>query len=155
MIRALLKTIVILLVLVVAGVFLLGWWGGRVRPVDEPRTAVGTTGEAPKINPPDIDLPKVDTQKAREVASEVGEKTAVAADRAGRAIADGSLTTKIKAKMALDDSVKAMNIDVDTKDGIVTLRGAVQSEPQRQRALQLARETHGVSQVVDKLQIKQ
>jgi osmotically-inducible protein OsmY len=67
---------------------------------------------------------------------------------------DGSITAKIKAKMALDDSVKALDIDVDTRGGTVTVSGIVASTAQRDRALQLARETEGVTQVVDKLQIK-
>jgi hyperosmotically inducible protein len=88
------------------------------------------------------------------VGAEIGEKTATAADQAQRALAAGSLTAKIKAKMALDDSVKALALDVDTSGSVVTVSGTVESEAQRQRALQLARETNGVTQVVDRIQIR-
>jgi osmotically-inducible protein OsmY len=37
----------------------------------------------------------------------------------------------------------------------VTLSGQVASEDQRQRALRLARDTAGVTRVVDRLQVKQ
>ena len=56
--------------------------------------------------------------------------------------------------MALDDSVKALKIDVDTQAGVVTLTGTVRSEAERQRAVALARETEGVTQVIDRLQLK-
>jgi osmotically-inducible protein OsmY len=55
--------------------------------------------------------------------------------------------------MALDDSVKALDIDVDTVGATVTLSGVVATDAQRQRALQLARETDGVKQVVDQLKV--
>lgn len=140
MLGSLLRAAVLIVVLVGAGAFLLGWWGsGRAREADAPRPA-GTTG--------------IDTQKAREVGAQVGEKTAAAADQARRAISAGTLTAKIKAKMALDDTVKALDIDVDTTGSTVTVSGMVGSEAQRQKALQLARETEGVTQVVDQLRVR-
>ena len=67
---------------------------------------------------------------------------------------DAALTAKIKSKMALDDTISARYIDVDTRDSVVTLSGTVESESQRQRALQLARETEGVVSVVDHLRMR-
>jgi hypothetical protein len=148
MFRAFVRLVVLIVVLVAAGAYLLGWWGGRARSVETP--AVGTTGR-PAPNP---DLPKVDTDKAREAGAKVGETVAAAGNQAQRALAEGSLTAKIKAKMALDDSVKALDINVDTSGTTVTLTGVVGSEAQRQRAVQLAKETNGVMTVIDKLTIK-
>ena len=138
MVGSLLRAVVLIVVLVAAGAFLLGWWGGG-RVADDPRP-VGTTG--------------VNTERAREVGAEVGEKTAVAAEQARRAISEGGITAKIKAKMALDDTVKALSVDVDTQGTVVTVSGAVGSTAQRDRVLQLAKETAGVTQVVDRLQIR-
>ena len=147
MLRSLFRAVIVIVVLVAAGAFLLGWWGrGSVRSADTP--VVGTTGTARP------DRPTVDTSKAREAGAKVGETAAVAANQAEQALAEGSLTAKIKAKMALDDTVKALDINVDTTGSTVTLRGAVGSEAQRQRALQLARETKGVTQVVDRLTVR-
>ena len=53
--------------------------------------------------------------------------------------------------MALDDRVKAANIDIDTAGSVVTLTGRVGSDEERRRAVQLARETDGVTSVVDHL----
>jgi hyperosmotically inducible protein len=62
---------------------------------------------------------------------------------------DAGLTTKVKAKLAADDLVKAHQIDVTTQSGVVTLTGNVDSEEAKQRAITLARETKGVTDVVD------
>jgi hyperosmotically inducible protein len=140
MVRTLLRVVVLMVVLVAAAAFLLGWWGsGKLTPGDA-REAVGTTG--------------VDTQRAREVGAEVGERTAAAAEQARRALSDGSLTAKIKAKMALDDTVKALDVDIDTTGSTVTISGTVDTSAQRDRMLQLARETAGVTQVVDRLTVR-
>lgn len=139
MLGSLVRAVVLIVVIVGAGAFLLGWWGsGRLR--DDVRETVGTTG--------------VDTQKAREVGAKVGETTAAAADQARRAVNEGAITAKIKAKMGLDDTVKALDIDVDTVGTTVTLSGVVATDAQRQKALQLARETDGVKQVVDQLRVR-
>ncbi len=66
---------------------------------------------------------------------------------------EAALTTKIKAKMALDDSVKARAIDVSTEGSVVTVSGLVRSAPEHDRVIALARETNGVTRVVDHLQM--
>jgi hyperosmotically inducible protein len=67
---------------------------------------------------------------------------------------DIGLTTKVKAKLAADDTVKAYKIDVDTKNAIVTLNGSVDNDAARAQAVQLARATDGVKDVVDNLKIE-
>src|SRR5262245_18817506 len=139
MFRALLRLIVIVVILVAAAAFFPGRWCGRTRhPTHRPTDAVGTAG-------------RVSTEKAKEVGAEMGAKTAEAANKAGEVLSDGALTAKIKSKMALDDLVQARSIDVSTTDRIVTLTGTVRSGAEHARALQLARETEGVTRVVDKL----
>jgi osmotically-inducible protein OsmY len=53
--------------------------------------------------------------------------------------------------MALDDYVKARDIDVDTSDGLITLTGTLHSEAERERAIELARQTEGVQTIIDAL----
>jgi osmotically-inducible protein OsmY len=141
MFRSLLRLVVVLVIVVAAAAFLLGWWGSnRIDRADTAGPTVGTAG-------------RVDAQKAKEVGAEVGAKTAEAANRAGAILNDGALTAKIKSKMALDDLVRARSIDVTTSRQVVTLTGKVSSEAERSRAVQLARETAGVTQVVDRLSV--
>jgi len=141
MVRALLRLVIVVVLVVAAGAFFLGWWGSnRADRVENPAPAVGTTG-------------RIDADKAKAVGAEVGAKTAEAANRAGALLNEGALTAKIKSKMALDDLVRARSIDVTTSGQVVTLSGTVASEAERTRALQLAKETAGVTQVVDRLSI--
>jgi osmotically-inducible protein OsmY len=56
--------------------------------------------------------------------------------------------------MALDDTVKALDVNVDTSGSTVTVTGVVDSAAQRERVLQLARETAGVTTVVDRLRVR-
>jgi osmotically-inducible protein OsmY len=54
----------------------------------------------------------------------------------------------------LDKEVKAADIDVTTRGGVVTLTGTVESDAVRKKALADARSTDGVKQVVDKLSVR-
>jgi hyperosmotically inducible periplasmic protein len=151
MFRALVRVVLLIVVLVAVGAFLLGWWGGRARDIDEPRDVVGTAGAAgDRAKAAGSDL----AQQTKEAGADVAQKTAAAAGQARRSLAEGSLTAKIKSKMALDDTVKALNLDVDTTGTVVTISGTVATEAERARAMQLAKETEGVTQVVDRMQIR-
>ena len=66
---------------------------------------------------------------------------------------DPGVTTAVKAKLAADDTVKAYKIDVDTKDGVVTLSGTVDTAEAKTRAVEVARTTKGVSSVQDQLAV--
>jgi hyperosmotically inducible protein len=66
---------------------------------------------------------------------------------------DPGITTAVKGKLAADDTVKSYRIDVDTKDRVVTLSGAVDTPAAKTRAVELARTTDGVQNVVDQLTV--
>jgi hyperosmotically inducible protein len=63
------------------------------------------------------------------------------------------LTAKVQSKYFLDDLVKLRNIDVETRDGVVILSGAVASNAERRQAVALARTTEGVRDVTDRLKV--
>jgi hyperosmotically inducible protein len=67
---------------------------------------------------------------------------------------DPGVTTAVKAKLAADDTVKAYRIDVDTQDKVVTLKGEVDTPGAKTRAVELAKNTAGVRDVVDQLTVK-
>ena len=66
---------------------------------------------------------------------------------------DAGITTSVKSKLAADDTVKAYQVDVDTSNQVVTLRGDVETEAQKEHAVRLARETDGVRDVIDQLRV--
>jgi len=90
-------------------------------------------------------------QQTQRAATEVKG----AAARAGEALQDGWLTTRIQAQYFADKQVKARYVDVSTTDRVVTIKGYVDSPAARERALQIARATDGVRQVNDQLLIGQ
>jgi hypothetical protein len=134
--------LVVILLVFVAGYFLgysPGSWLGNTG-TGAPAPNIGTSGT-------------IDTDRARERGAELGEKAAVATQKIQASMAEAAVTTKIKAKMALDDTLKARTIDVSTEGSTVTLTGQVPSEAAHARALALARETDGVSVVIDHLEV--
>lgn len=131
-------TLLGLITFLVLGYWAGATWGGGNRPSS---ASVGTSA----INR---------TEAARERGAELGERAAVVAAEVKQTLMEASLAAKIKAKMALDDSVKARAIDVTTSGSTVTLSGRVESAAERARAVALARETDGVIAVVDRLEIR-
>lgn len=139
--RTLIRTLLVVILLAVVAFVAFGWWtGASIHQVVTGRTdaPAGTTGT-------------IDRQTARERGAELGEKAAVATAKVEDTVREAGLTAKIKAKMALDDQVKARAIDVTTSGSVVTLSGSVASAAEHNRAVQLARETDGVTQVIDHL----
>jgi hyperosmotically inducible protein len=137
--RRILHAFLVIALLLVVGFVVFGWTDAPWRSaVTSPAGSVGTTGTAA-------------AEKARERGAEIGEKAAVAAEEVGKNLGEAAVTAKIKAKMALDDSVRARSIDVSTTGTTVTLGGNVRSVTERARAIALARETDGVTRVVDHL----
>ena len=140
MFRTLLRIVLVIIIVAAVAAFFVGY--RMADRGDRESNAVGTTGRA------------VDVSTAREAGAEVAEKVAVGANAAQRIASSMALTAKIKSKMALDDTIKASQIDVDSAEGVIRLNGTVDSEAQRDRAVQLARETDGVTSVVDELKIR-
>jgi hyperosmotically inducible protein len=79
---------------------------------------------------------------------------AVALLAAACAHTDIGVTTAIKAKMAVDGTMKDSKIEVATKDGVVTLTGNIDSAEAKERALKLAKETKGVVDVQDMIEVR-
>jgi hyperosmotically inducible periplasmic protein len=69
------------------------------------------------------------------------------------AVKDGWLVMKVHSEMLDETVLSGSNIDVDVKNGVVTLQGTVPSEAARVRALECARRNDGVKSVVDQLRI--
>ena len=70
--------------------------------------------------------------------------TAKAADAVASAAKDIAITAKVNAALAADNSLKAMSVDVDTKDGRVALRGIAPDAASRERAKAVVNAIDGV-----------
>ena len=80
------------------------------------------------------------------------QRTAVRSNDLTRSTGDAWVTTKVKTKFLAEDMLERSDLHVDTDHkGVVTLTGTVPSETARNRAVEIARTTEGVRQVVDKV----
>jgi len=95
--------------------------------------------------------------KTKDATEKAGEKTkdavSSADDKAGPAVTDAAITSAVKTKLLGDGKTPGLKIDVDTKDGVVTLTGDVATGAEHLSALRLARGTNGVKRVVDKITV--
>jgi BON domain len=66
-------------------------------------------------------------------------------------INDDTITTDIKAKLFSDPQLKSTALNVDSKNGVVTLTGTVPDDASRQQARDIAAKTNGVKQVIDSM----
>jgi osmotically-inducible protein OsmY len=137
----LIRRVLVLMIVVVAAVLAYNYWSGNGWTLHAPASSAGV--DVATAGQRSAGLANVAVAKGREAVTQI-EGT----------LSTGALTAKIKSKMALDDHVKARSISVDTVGSVVTLGGTVDSSEERDRALRLAKDTDGVTSVVDKLEIK-
>lgn len=107
----------------------------------------GTSGKV-------MDKTKDAGEKTKEGAEKAVAKTKEGLSKTGEVITDGWITTRVKGKFVGDDLMKGSDVNVDTKDHVVTLRGTVVSAAARAHAVAQAKEVEGVQRVVDMLTIK-
>jgi hyperosmotically inducible periplasmic protein len=88
---------------------------------------------------------------AQTATQEAKDKTKAAANQTGEVVSDAAITSAVKTKLLGDPDVSGLKIDVDTKNGVVTLAGTVHSAAERAEAIRLARNTTGVKSVTSKL----
>ncbi|WP_122868026.1 BON domain-containing protein [Pseudomonas viridiflava] len=89
-------------------------------------------------------IDKVDNQLETDaaLASEPGTKANMA-----QRFEDATLVATVKSKLLWSSVTEALNIDVDSKDGVVTLKGRAQSPEAKELAGSLASNTDGVVSV--------
>ena len=130
---------------------------GPNNAVDETRPDAAANDRANRVTN-ETDNPEgaragVDVNRDRDATGTTGSL-----ERAGERVADTAsdvaVTMKIQAKYATDEVVKSRDINVDTINGVVTLKGQVDSRRERDSAEQIARATEGVKRVVNELTVK-
>ena len=92
-------------------------------------------------------------EKTKEGAKKVGEKTKEGVSKTGEVITDAWITSRVHSKFVGEDLLKDSDINVDTNNHIVTLRGTVMSPAAKARAVVEAKEVEGVHSVVDRLTV--
>jgi hyperosmotically inducible protein len=100
-----------------------------------------------QVRAPDVE----DHAKARQVEA----ATARAIEHPADIFDDATVTAKVKTALIAEPGLKALEIDVDTRDNIVTLNGTVATAAMRDDAERIALKTSGVKQVKNNLTVKQ
>jgi hyperosmotically inducible periplasmic protein len=72
---------------------------------------------------------------------------------AAGAAEDAMITTKVKMKLTADRAMNLVSVNVDTKDGVVHLKGTVVNKQAKAEAERLAKDTDGVVSVTNDLEV--
>lgn len=94
------------------------------------------------------------SQKVERNAEKVAAATDRATSQAANAVEDAAITAKVKSAIIAEPGLSALRIDVDTKDGVVTMSGVVENATLKERATQIAQQVSGVQSVIDNLAVK-
>ncbi len=73
----------------------------------------------------------------------------------GGYVDDAAVTTAVKTKIFEEKGLSSLKISVETQNGVVVLSGTVNSAEHAQLAVAVAKQPHGVKQVVNNLQVVQ
>jgi hyperosmotically inducible periplasmic protein len=96
--------------------------------------------------------------KAEEAVKDATQKTEdsgiAAAGKAGDKLDDMTITAAVSSSLGKDPDLSALKINVDTKNGAVTLNGTAPSQAAVDKASTIAKAIKGVSSVNNKLQVK-
>ncbi|HVW83091.1 MAG TPA: BON domain-containing protein [Bryobacteraceae bacterium] len=82
---------------------------------------------------------------------EVALVSAIAADKP---VSDDYINDSVRQKLAADQVVKGGDLDVQVKDGVVTLNGKVREGKQKDKAERIAKKIRGVKSVVNNIKIE-
>jgi hyperosmotically inducible protein len=93
------------------------------------------------------------TAGAADTMDKAADKTKSAAEGAKTAVTDSWVTSKAKIALFADDRVKGSQVHVETKDGVVHLRGKVDSAEAKTAAADVAQNVEGVKSVKNDLQV--
>ena len=98
--------------------------------------------------------------KTKEGAAKAADKSAQGAAKAGEglakageAITDTFIKTRIHSKFVDEDLLKGSDISVDVNDHVVVLSGTVPSEAGRARAVEETKKVDGVNKIIDRMTI--
>ena len=99
---------------------------------------------------------KADEAKSsiKQGATDVKDAATSAMKATTQVLGNAAITTGVNAALAKDSSLSALKIDVDTRDGQVTLNGTAPDAAAKQRATKLAEAVDGVKSVDNRLMVR-
>ena len=97
---------------------------------------------------------KIVVMPVRKGGAQVHDERSGPGDRLLGNIDDSAITGRVKASLAGDRGTSALNTEVDTRDGVVTLSGTAASDAEKTLAERLARNVKGVRSVDNRIEVK-
>jgi osmotically-inducible protein OsmY len=94
------------------------------------------------------------SQKEGTSASNKESTSSSSKESAGEYIDDSVITTRVKAAIFNESTLKSAEINVETYKGIVQLSGFVNSQADINKAVEIARNIKGVTSVQNDMQLK-
>ena len=105
--------------------------------LDRASSAITEAGDSLSLKSPDTDA------TVSAFTSSISDKALLTT----LAVSDAGISASIMTELAKDPDLGTTKIDVDTRDGAVSLNGSVESEPARERAERIARANRDVVRV--------
>lgn len=93
-------------------------------------------------------------EKMSDTADQATDKLDAQGEKAGVAIDDAEITAKVKAAIFAESGLKALQISVETRKGVVMLSGSVDTQQNSDTARTLASAVSGVHEVENRLMVK-
>ncbi|HZR83807.1 MAG TPA: BON domain-containing protein [Candidatus Binatia bacterium] len=127
---------------------------GRAESFEDHLTAVSTAAGVPGVRRVASEIKSPDALADAEVRREGDRRTAgETAHAASATVSDAWITSQAKMRLLADPDTPALDVNVDTDRGVVTLFGMVSSDKQKAAAEADARKVNGVHQVRNELQV--
>ena len=101
----------------------------------------------------DNQLSVIEKKDMDEVSSNMSDDAESEYDEQTGTLTDAKIATVIKTRLLMDSDISGFDIDVDVEAGNVTLTGNVDSDAERQLAVEIAKNASDVKNVEDNLQV--
>jgi len=123
----------------------------RLRAVDLAKAVNPSLSITDKIDVKPAEISR--TEYTEEMARDAREKAKITGDKIGNSINDAWIHAKITSKLITDKDTPARKINIDVVDGIVTLRGEVNTATAKDEADRIVKDTEGVRRVRNLLKV--
>jgi hyperosmotically inducible protein len=114
-----------------------------------------TTGVESVVNNLTVSAAAGTSGTSKDTKVVIKDDTTPAVKKGARVVTDASITSAVKTRLMADDLGRGLKIDVDTKNGVVTLTGTVPTQAGKTKLGDIASHTTGVKSVVNNLTVQQ
>ncbi|HEY7336917.1 MAG TPA: BON domain-containing protein [Bryobacteraceae bacterium] len=124
----------------------------RTQAVNDAKDAKPGADVVDKIDVKPGEIPK--SAYTEDMARQTRDAAKATGDRLGTSLDDAWIHTKIASKLIADTNTPSRKINIDVVNGMVTLRGTVDSPEAKAEASHVAMDTDGVKKVNNQLRVR-